>query len=203
MPNDKEAVTREALYEEVWREPVSRIAPRYGLSDVGFSKLCRSLQIPLPQRGHWAKLQAGKKVVRPPLRKLRGEHAQVAYLTRISDEEIARRASARQQASALRRQVPDSTSDEPPADAKPHPLVEAAGKRLRRKEGWTSEKGLRSAPEEVLHIGVTPSSLERALVLMNTLLQELERQGVRARVDRANKCTLLDVKGTSVQLRKV
>lgn len=34
-------VSREALYEEVWTDAVTVIAPRYGLSDVGLVKICR------------------------------------------------------------------------------------------------------------------------------------------------------------------
>jgi hypothetical protein len=32
--------TREELYTLVWSEPIQKIAPRYGLSDRGFGKLC-------------------------------------------------------------------------------------------------------------------------------------------------------------------
>jgi len=53
-------VDRETLYNEVWTEPVTVVAQRYGLSDVGLAKICRSLTIPLPSRGYWAKIKAGK-----------------------------------------------------------------------------------------------------------------------------------------------
>jgi hypothetical protein len=33
MPNDPIVITREALYESVWSEPVSKIAASYDLSD--------------------------------------------------------------------------------------------------------------------------------------------------------------------------
>lgn len=33
-------VSREALYEEVWTDAVTAVAPRYGLSDVGLVKIC-------------------------------------------------------------------------------------------------------------------------------------------------------------------
>ena len=32
-------VSREALYEAVWTDPVTVVAPRYGLSDVGLVKI--------------------------------------------------------------------------------------------------------------------------------------------------------------------
>ena len=51
MESTAKPVDRETLYNEVWTEPVSVVAPRYGLSDVGLAKICRSLAIPLPSRG--------------------------------------------------------------------------------------------------------------------------------------------------------
>lgn len=59
---------RNKLYEEVWQEPMTTVAKKYGLSDVGLRKRCVKLQIPLPPAGYWAKRQAGKSVDdRPPL----------------------------------------------------------------------------------------------------------------------------------------
>ena len=55
---------RERLYEEVWSEPTQKVAQKYGMSDVGLSKICRQLQIPKPPRGYWAKKQAGRPVPR-------------------------------------------------------------------------------------------------------------------------------------------
>lgn len=86
----KQPVSREALYEEVWTDPVTKVAQRYGLSDVGLAKLCRSLAIPLPERGHWAKVKAGKKVARIPLRKaVDGDPA--AYLAKVDVEQLGDR----------------------------------------------------------------------------------------------------------------
>ena len=57
---------RERLYEEVWLEPVLTVAKKYGLSDVGLSKVCKKLNIPRPGVGYWAKKAAGKPVGKPP-----------------------------------------------------------------------------------------------------------------------------------------
>ena len=37
-----EYTTREAVYALVWSEPISKIAPRFGLSDRGLAKICES-----------------------------------------------------------------------------------------------------------------------------------------------------------------
>jgi hypothetical protein len=58
-------LTRSELYELVWSEPMSTLAPKYGLSDVGMAKICRRLRVPRPWRGYFARKDAGQ-TIRPP-----------------------------------------------------------------------------------------------------------------------------------------
>jgi hypothetical protein len=51
---------RSALHALVWSKPMTHIAKDLGISDVGLAKACRRHGIPVPPRGHWAKLAAGK-----------------------------------------------------------------------------------------------------------------------------------------------
>lgn len=60
---------REILYKEVWEKPVIEVAKKYGVSDVTIHKICKSLDIPTPPHGYWAKVYAGKAVTRIPLSK--------------------------------------------------------------------------------------------------------------------------------------
>lgn len=64
-------LTRKELYELVWSEPIKNVAPRFAISDVALSKICRKHDIPRPPRGYWAKLTAGKPVTQVPLPKRR------------------------------------------------------------------------------------------------------------------------------------
>lgn len=90
---------REALYNEVWTEPMVVVAKRYNMSDSGLRKHCRKLGIPLPPSGYWAKLKAGKTVAKTPLPGVYGElkkyvHNYVikfkADINKLSDEELAK-----------------------------------------------------------------------------------------------------------------
>lgn len=47
--------------------PKTRLAERYGISDVALAKVCRKLNVPVPERGYWAKLAAGRKIPVTPL----------------------------------------------------------------------------------------------------------------------------------------
>lgn len=58
---------RNKLYEEVWHEPVSTVAHRYGVSGTALAKACRLLNVPLPSRGYWAEVKSGQPVTRPNL----------------------------------------------------------------------------------------------------------------------------------------
>lgn len=59
--------TRQELYDLVWAEPMSKLAQQYGISDRGLAKACAKANIPVPERGYWAKAQAGQKLKRPKL----------------------------------------------------------------------------------------------------------------------------------------
>lgn len=88
---------REALYNEIWSEPVITVAKRYGMSDNGLRKHCKRLGIPLPPSGYWAKVKSGQKVSKPALPKVTGElkkHVRnyaIKYRTdieQLTDEEL-------------------------------------------------------------------------------------------------------------------
>ncbi|MBQ6466606.1 MAG: hypothetical protein IJJ61_01570 [Clostridia bacterium] len=64
---------RNVLYEEVWEEPCTKVSAKYGVSDVMIHKVCKSLDIPVPPRGYWAKKAAGQKVKKTPLSKHTGK----------------------------------------------------------------------------------------------------------------------------------
>lgn len=72
--------TRQQLYDLVWSESKSQLSKRLGISDVGLSKVCKKANIPTPGLGYWAKLDAGKNVIRPPLPpRAFGSHDMVSF----------------------------------------------------------------------------------------------------------------------------
>jgi hypothetical protein len=60
-------LSREELYEKVWSVSGVKLSKEWGVSDVAIAKRCRKLNIPRPPRGYWAKLEAGRRLKRPPL----------------------------------------------------------------------------------------------------------------------------------------
>lgn len=132
MQETERPVDRETLYNEVWTEPVTAVAPRYGLSDVGLAKICRSLAIPIPSRGCWAKVKTGKTMGRAPLPKLKQAGAVATGLAKLPSEKAAVREAALKTAARLRKEM---LLMPPPEESPKHPLVLAASKRLRQRDG--------------------------------------------------------------------
>jgi hypothetical protein len=67
-----ERLSRKELYDLVWSEPLKTLCSRFGISDVALKKTCARSAIPTPERGYWAKKDAGKPTfqvalpLRPP-----------------------------------------------------------------------------------------------------------------------------------------
>jgi hypothetical protein len=57
-------LSRKSLYDLVWAEPIKSLAARFGISDVALKKTCVRAEIPTPERGYWAKREAGKETIR-------------------------------------------------------------------------------------------------------------------------------------------
>lgn len=60
-------IHREQLYQEVWKTPLTKLAPSYKLSTYAMKKLCDTFCIPMPKAGYWSKIAFGKTVDRPPI----------------------------------------------------------------------------------------------------------------------------------------
>lgn len=191
-------VDRETLYNEVWSEPVSVVAPRYGLSDVGLAKICRSLAIPLPSRGYWAKVQAGRIMARTPLPKLKQPGPVSTRLVKLPPEKAAVREAVRRAAARARKETEQAVIEDSPTS--PHPLVEATSKRLRQRDGWDKDALVRAAPKEVLNLSVTLNELDRALGVVDALLKALSKQGFDCEVNIERGATLLRWRETGTTL---
>jgi hypothetical protein len=164
---------RAKLYAEVWTDPVCTVAKRYGISDVALAKNCRKLGIPLPPRGYWAKLKAGKHPRQSRLPKLkRGESDRTVLWQNPSR-------SRPQQPEGLEQAVPIEVDPEIVVSEtleEPHELVARTAKFLTRSTSRTS------GTERVLSIDVSPLLLDRALRIMDALLKAMEHANLQIEV---------------------
>ncbi|WP_424813460.1 hypothetical protein [Roseococcus sp. YIM B11640] len=61
--------TRQELYDLVWSQPLTKLAPEVGISGVAIAKTCARVDVPVPPRGYWARRSNGKSVIRTALPK--------------------------------------------------------------------------------------------------------------------------------------
>ncbi len=62
---------RDILYAEVWENPPSVVAKKYGTTNWSIRNMCKKMDVPLPDRGYWAKVKAGKPIEKAPLPKIK------------------------------------------------------------------------------------------------------------------------------------
>ncbi|HXH53136.1 MAG TPA: hypothetical protein VNH53_06885 [Sphingomicrobium sp.] len=163
-------LSREKLYELVWKTPMIRLAEQFGISDVGLRKICKRLDIPSPPAGWWAKKAAGKAVKVKPLPQWRpGIPKQATIAPTPDQEEGLRRAVAQQVARIEEITVPDRLP-------RPHPLIAGwiAGHRRRQQEARRERDPWRRKLHTVPDL--TPAERRRHRVL-HALFRALEKNG--------------------------
>ena len=167
---------RDVLFQQVWSEPVRKLAKRYSISDVALAKVCRKLRVPVPSRGYWAQVAAGQQPVKPELEAL-PEGSQTKLYVRRGRREVVE-FTAEAEALASREKSPDAAIVVPETLAEPHPLVSSTAKILGRMT--TSDSGVVCCVEHrCLNICVAPANLDRALRIMSALIIGLETRGLK------------------------
>ncbi len=181
---------REELYQKVWERPLVKIAPEYGVSAVALAKACRRLFVPVPGRGHWAKLACGHPgTPKQSLRKL--DKVPVVFRSAQSDQKKeAMRENEIDPEFAAIEQLLSSGALNPPAmdpSAKPHVLIRRTSTRLRSRKR-KDERGV-LLPKEPggLDVAVTAETIDRALQVMSQVLGVLESRGFTIEVTGTNR----------------
>lgn len=180
MPNNIK-LERKKLYKEVWAVPMSRLAPKYGLSGNGLKKICKKLNIPVPPRGYWARLQHGYKVKKTPLPKLKT--GAIDSHTILQADSKIRESNKLESFSADAVDLINLISEKPavkvlPQLESPHRLTLKTQKSLQKAK---VEENLVVTPTRkgCLNICVAPGNLDRALRTMDALVKGLEERGFR------------------------
>ena len=98
-------VDREKLYAEVWTTPLTTLCKSYGLTYAGMRRICSELNIPIPERGHWARVAAGRVIQKPELPPLSVSPPAVKA-PGPPKPQVGKRASTRSEASVEQRVEP-------------------------------------------------------------------------------------------------
>lgn len=187
-----EPYDREELYRKVWEQPLLKVAGEYGVSAVALGKTCRKLSVPLPGRGHWAKLAHGHEGIRkPPLPK--AADLPVIYRSPVARKKQLQSNENDPDMAAINQLLSSGALNPPPFDpaARPHPLIRHTASLLRSRTR-RDENGI-LLPREAggLNVKVSEGALERALQVMASILIVLERQGYAAEVSQDGRTVAL------------
>jgi len=162
---DKITLTRAELYEKVWTTPMRTLAKEFGLSDVGLAKLCRRHNIPLPGRGHWARIQFGQKVEREAL--------PASEETRLGTIEIWPREPRHTRKSESKDELPIPTIEVADGRQITHSVVRRIDNSISRSR--KDERGiLLTRQGRVVPFRVSAEALPRALRILDALFSALD-----------------------------
>lgn len=164
-------VTREKLYEEVWRCPMTKVAERLGVSSSFMARVCTRMNVPRPSRGHWVKQKNGKPSPRPPLPEAGPGDLQVWHRGVVlgAVSQPLPKAPSSRAARPRKRPVPRSGI---------HPVIAGAYEVF--EQGRVIDQGfLKPGKQRLVDVVVTKQQLRPALKLMNQLFQKLEAAGHR------------------------
>lgn len=190
---------REKIYNEVWSEPVIKVAPRYNLSDNGLRKKCHKYWIPLPYTGYWAKVYAGHDVPKAKLPEVRGELRNLVTnyvlkmrpdIEKLSDEDIQDQSKLiifNDETNALIQKTCSELKVKEQLK-KPHPLIQefkneiayrsnrdqTLAKAKKNSDYYQLAKSKYREDRTVLPILVSDENFERAIRIMDAVITTVE-----------------------------
>jgi hypothetical protein len=161
-------VTRETLYEEVWSEPITVVAARYGVSGSFFARVCARLNVPRPPRGYWARHAVGKATKR------------LALPEACPQDELAWSLGGEPVRAPRPLPKPPEATRRPRrrlAGARPslHPLIRGAREHF--EAARERDDYLRPTKKLLVDLVVSKGALARALAVANELFLLLEERG--------------------------
>lgn len=181
-----ENLTRRNLYELVWSKPMTHIARDYNMTDTGIRKYCKRYDIPTPVSGHWIKLQHNKPVRRKRLPvKHRSADEPINLIPAkprsIEIEQAIEKAKDKQD------QIQNvlTVADKLPSNT--HVLVRKVRTALRSLKA--DDHGFIELNDPMLpQINIGKASIQRVLLLMQTLFKYAEKIGYKIKPNERHLC---------------
>jgi hypothetical protein len=173
--SDYKEFSRKELYDLVWSTPMTKLAKKFGFSDVGLRKICIKHDIPTPPLGYWAKLQFGKHAKQTPFPPTVSSGDDRVYIfvspvREMPDQVIVAEAKARQSLD-VRIVVPNNL----PKTL--HRVAVSTKRSLRaatpNSEGFVSTAGTAGT----ISVLLSKPSIMRATAIIDTIVKTLENRG--------------------------
>ncbi len=198
---EKKTFTRTELYDLVWSEPLLTLSKKYNISDVGLRKICIRFNIPLPENGHWQKVQYGKKISKIPLPTVNKEEVITFGIRHENSVEIVKELSP---VKMLQKEIEEQLKNilvVPDRLTKPDKLIISAKEKLNSTDNRIY-KGLISSSYQNLDIRVSRLNIRRALLFMDTLIKALYARKHLIRISQNDTMVIIDGHSIPLSLRE-
>lgn len=167
-------VSREELYSLVWSIPMVKVAAKFSVSGSYMARVCSALNVPRPDRGYWAKLEAGKAPDRPVLPE-----------SSVGEPQFWSHSDGEPASADARIVTVTSAPSKPrigPTAKGVHTLIHNAKQHYER--GYKVDEGqlLRPYKRQLVDVAASAAGLDKALALANELFNALESSGHRVRL---------------------
>jgi len=173
---------REDLYKKVWEKALMLVAADYGLSDNGLKKICNKMNIPIPYNGYWAKLKHGKEVFKTPLPALKPGDLET-YKLEIEVKEKIELLEKYKKLIELE-ENPENKIIVSDKIGRYHPIAKLTKESILKDRVSIYDPFLRVHRGKVFNLTVSPDTLNRAILILNTFLVEVEKRGFIIRTAR-------------------
>ncbi|TPE62626.1 hypothetical protein FJQ54_05410 [Sandaracinobacter neustonicus] len=165
-------LSRDELYELVWSEPLTKLAVRFGISDVALRKRCLRIRVPVPPRGYWQKLEAGKRPRRTTLPEL-ADTRPIEFRIDALKQEPAPLSTANENDLDFEARHPITVSE---TLRQPDPLIKLL---ISDFSGQTSDEygAIRTRSEHTFQVRIHPQSKDRILRLLDAFAKACHERG--------------------------
>lgn len=193
-------LTRKELYQMVWSKPVTKWSKEFGLSDVGFAKICKKMKVPLPGRGYWAMVRKGLKMPQPPLKPIHDSKQLVIEIRKRTSESVESKSTEESDPLVLFEKLPENKIIVPERLHSPHPLIKTT-EALLKSRGVDKYGRIMNHRLSCLNVRVSKALLPRALRIMDTIIKELEKREMKIFI-KGRECpnTTLSIKGEELEI---
>lgn len=179
-------VSREELYEQVWSQPMTKVAAEYGVTGTALKKTCDRHKIPTPERGYWAKLEHGKLARKRPLPNLTDSDLDRVKIAggaaqRLPEDVRKARTDARKRLKLLGAPELATAPAEAVTELKEASILGATRRSIARArpndQGFATAQGRGIVP-----LKIAPTSIDRALRILTQLFSLAEIGGYRPKI---------------------
>ena len=175
----KITLTRKELYDLVWSSPLSTLCKRYNISYSVLINVCKKLNVPIPEAGHWQKVQFDKPIsIKPfPL-----EHDGINEFT-FNEVSIGTSSNGLQSPILIKKM---EIENDPKVSLVVHKNLQSPDilikERLDAMKKWKAIRNTKdgiyaSFPRNIISIDVSEENYNRAICFMDAFIKLLRARG--------------------------